>query len=271
MNIYIDFDNTLFKTPLITKSMLTLISNEIIKSENIYAFHPITNELISLIIIDENLNFDAELLIPAHNQKHFEIAKKFNLDFKQVVAPYFKGTGNQTLKQDIETIFRKSVVAVIKNPKNNKYLCVNALNHPCKSFVMGGIEKDETPEQAALREVFEETGYIDIKITRTSIFTLHNHFYAEYKGVNRYAHLSVVFGELITNFQCKPSDDEIKKQTPLWLSYEELKTFLNIKNNIFIYENLLEEDSAFEGDGIMINSFNFNGMQRYEVKLTNNT
>lgn len=34
MNIYIDFDNTLFKTPLITKSMLTLISNEIIKKHS---------------------------------------------------------------------------------------------------------------------------------------------------------------------------------------------------------------------------------------------
>ena len=234
--------------------------------EEIFAIHPLTNEQIPIVFIDENLKFDAELIIPAHNKKHFEHAKQFNLPIKQVVAPYFKGTGEQELKQEIETVFRRSVVAVIKNPKNNKYLCVDSLSHPCKSFVMGGIEKDETPEDATLREVEEETGYCDVKITRTSIFTLHNHFYAQYKGVNRYAHLNVVFGELLSEKQHKLSNEELNKQTYLWLTKEELKEFLSVKNNIFIYENLLENDKAFEEDGIMINSFELNGKLKSEVK-----
>lgn len=242
------------------------ISDNSLTNEKTFAYHPLTNELLPIIIIEETLSFDAELITPAHHQKHFEIAKKFNLPFKQVVAPYFKGTDNQKLKENIETIFRRSIVAVIKNPDNNKYLCVNALNHFCKSFVMGGIENDETPEQATIREVEEETGYYDIKITRTSIFTLHNHFYAEYKGVNRYAHLNVVFGELLSEKQHKLSDKELSKQTYLWLTKEELKEFLSVKNNIFIYENLLEKDKAFEDDGIMINSYELNGKYRNDAK-----
>ena len=89
-----------------------------------------------------------------------------------------------------------SVIAVIKNEEDNTYLCVDALKRNCKSFVLGGIEEGETPEEAAIREVKEETGYIDIKINRKSIFELHNHFYAAYKGVNRYATLNVIFGIL---------------------------------------------------------------------------
>mgnify|MGYP000857826866 CR=1 FL=1 len=83
------------------------------------AKHPITGENIQIIILDDNnLQNTATLLVPAHIPEHFELAKKYNLPYKQVVAPYFRGTGNQTLRPDIETKFRRSVIAVIKNEKD---------------------------------------------------------------------------------------------------------------------------------------------------------
>ena len=90
------------------------------------AKHPITGENIQIIILDDNnLQNTATLLVPAHIPEHIEIAKKYNLPYKQVVAPYFRGTGAQTLRPDIETKFRRSVIAVIKNEKDNTYLCVD--------------------------------------------------------------------------------------------------------------------------------------------------
>lgn len=251
-----------------TKNDYIEILNNDRKLENIFAKHPLTNEKLPIIVLDNDiLEKNSIMLVPAHIQEHFELAKKFNLPYKQVVAPYFKGIGEESLNPNVETKFRNSVIAVIKNEEDNTYLCVDALKRNCKSFVLGGIEEGETPEEAAIREVKEETGYIDITINRKSIFELHNHFYAAYKGVNRYAILNVIFGTLNSKKKEKISDDEFNKQRAIWIKKEDLKEFLNVNNNMFVNNYLLDEDCAYEGDGIMINSGKLNGRLRSETKL----
>ena len=242
-------------------------SSNVGRIENIFAKHPLTNENLPIIVLDNDiLEKNSMMLVPAHIQEHFELAKNFNLPYKQVVAPYFKGTGEESLNSNAETKFRTSVIAVIKNEEDNTYLCVDALKRNCKSFVLGGIEEGETPEEAAVREVKEETGYVDISINRKSIFELHNHFYAAYKGVNRYAILNVIFGTLKSKKREKLSEDEFNKKKPMWIKRENLKDFLNVNNNIFVNNYLLDGDCAYEGDGVMINSGEFNGKLRSEVK-----
>ena len=251
-----------------TKNDYIKISNNDSKLENIFAKHPLTNEKLPIIVLNNDiLEKDSMMLVPAHIQEHFELAKKFELPYKQVVAPYFKGIGEESLNPNVETKFRNSIIAVIKNEEDNTYLCVDALKRNCKSFVLGGIEEGETPEEAAIREVKEETGYIDITINRKSIFELHNHFYAAYKGVNRYAILNVIFGTLNSKKKEKVSNDEFNKQRAIWIKKEDLKEFLNVNNNMFVNNYLLDEDCAYEGDGIMINSGNLNGRLRSETKL----
>ena len=249
-----------------TKNDYLNLGNEETKLGAIYAMHPLTNERIDIVVLDNKmLQTTAMLLVPAHIKEHFDLAERFDLKFKQVVAPYFKGVEEEALNPNAETQFRRSVIVVVKDPKTNKYLCVNAVKRVCKSFVMGGIEGDETIEEAALRETAEETGYTDVKITRVSMFELHNHFYAAYKGVNRYAHLYVAFGELISDAHEVPTEEELAKQTTLWLNKEELKDFLSVNNNQFVYNYILEKDYVFEGDGMMINSNELNGKLRSEV------
>lgn len=63
------------------------------------------------------------MLVPAHIQEHFELAKKYNLPYKQVVAPYFEGTGEESLNPNAETKFRISVIAVIKMKRQYLSLC----------------------------------------------------------------------------------------------------------------------------------------------------
>ena len=243
------------------------VSSNVGRIKNIFAKHPLTNENLPIIVIDNDiLEKKSMMLVPAHIQEHFELAKKFNLPYKQVVAPYFKGTGEESINPNVETKFRTSVIAVIKNEEDNTYLCVDALKRNCKSFVLGGIEEGETPEKAAIREVKEETGYVDITIDRRSIFELHNHFYAEYKGVNRYAVLYIIFGTLNSKKKEKVSEEESNKQRAIWIKRKELNDFLTVNNNLFVSKYLLDGDCAYEGDGVMINSGKFNGKLRSEVQ-----
>ncbi len=67
-----------------------------------------------------------------------------------------------TIRPDKEMTERRVVNAVIKHPTEDKYLCVHNKKFNWINFVMGGIEGDETPIEAAIREVVEETGYTDI-------------------------------------------------------------------------------------------------------------
>lgn len=90
-----------------------------------YVIHPLTQEKLDIIAIDDDKLYDnAEMLVPLHIQEHYNLAEKYDLKFKQVVAPYFRGKDEEEIRDGVETQFRRSIIAVVKN--NCKYLCVDA-------------------------------------------------------------------------------------------------------------------------------------------------
>ncbi len=76
-----------------------------------------------------------------------------------------------------------SVVSIIFNQERNGIILIKRRDVPVWALPGGGIEKDETPEDAAIRETFEETG-LQTSIVRKV---------AEYTPLNRLCHLTHLF------------------------------------------------------------------------------
>lgn len=206
-----------------------------------YIINPLTHEKMELIYrkVKENRFF-----IPAHNNTDYKFAIKNGKELKQVVAPYFYGQAEEKPRPNIKTQIRHSVVSIIKYSSEDKYLCEDAKGRNCKSFVMGGIENNETPIQAAIRETYEETGYKDLTIDFVSNFKVINHFYAGYKGVNRYAYLNFVYGHLNSDTNEEISNEEKNKHTIKWINKDELKDFINIDLNKMALDFLLNGEKS---------------------------
>ncbi len=79
------------------------------------------------------------------------------------------------------------------------------------NFPGGGVDQNETPEEACIREVKEETGY-DIRIT--SLFS-------KFKG--KYTYLAEVTGGKLNLDQTNPDNDDIIDLQ--WVSLDDVEKF----------------------------------------------
>ena len=200
-----------------------------------------------------NYGTGAIMAVPAHDERDYEFAKKFGIDIIPVIEQ-ITGTPRKDEKQ------KNSIVAVLYDEKEDKYLTINWKDLGGRLFIGGTRKEDESPLDCAIREIKEETGYIDITYIR-DIFPINHHYYAHNKNQAYEIESTGLLFKLNSDKKVETSLDEDEKDNFIveWVSKDIIEKEVEDELHITTFRNLLNP-TAYTSDGKMINSGVLNGL-----------
>ena len=238
------------------------------KLEGVSAVNPANQEEIPVFIADYVLasyGTGAVMAVPAHDERDYEFAKKYELPIKQVVRPVF---GIEDKKPD--TAWRNTVSAFVRSKDGKKVLLIKWKEYDWLTGVIGGIDEGETAEQAAVREAREETGYKTRSVFASPI-KIESHYFAEHKKEWRARIDTPVLLELEDEDPEPISDEEAAKHEIRWTDLSEAFGKEMFRNNKLAMELAFGIMNAytkarFDEPGILIESGTFSGRDSEEAK-----
>lgn len=222
-----------------------------------YAINPVNNQAIPIWIADYVLagyGTGAIMAVPAHDERDFEFATKFDIPKTQVVAKYF----DLGVKDGVETLVRDVVDMIIEHPTDGTFLLEIEKDGNKKHvhFVGGGTD-GEADELAIARELEEETGFqnFEIKSLVTSSTCL---AYRHTKDKNQHTKGNIYHIKLKDLHQVSSEIDEGKHSVE-WYPKEKIAELISWDGhrdgwNAFINGNIHSDE------GVMINSPGYDGL-----------
>jgi leucyl-tRNA synthetase len=234
-----------------------------VELKGVKAINPANGEEVPVWISDYVLadyGTGAVMAVPAHDERDWAFAKKFGLQIKQVIAPYFTKTeGKDHVEPNKETITRKTAYALLFDEKNDRFLCLDWEKFDWHSGIIGGVDEGESYREAAIREIKEETGYADIEFIKDLGMIMHNHFFATHKDVNRYAIGQCMLFKLKSLNTVPTKEEETKNHKTVWVKRSEMEKWLNLVAFKYAWEMYLSGTECFTGNGKLMNSGKFDG------------
>lgn len=239
-----------------------------VELRGIKSVNPATGEELPVWVADYvlgNYGTGAVMAVPAHDERDFEFAKKYNLPIKEVVIPIRPDKINPH-RPDKEVVFRDAVIVVVRNPKTDKYLCLRWKKFPWITFVMGGIEEGETEIEAAEREIVEETGYKNFKFVK-HLGSVQLEFFAAHKDVNRIAHTRELLFDLIDEDREEISEEEKQIHELEWRTWDGInQPDMTHSEMPIIIDRMHSGYKAFTEEGALFNSGEFTRMESQQAR-----
>ncbi len=226
----------------------------------LYAINPFNNQQVPIFVADyvlANYGTWVVMAVPAHDERDFEFAKKYDLPIVQSIMPVDKEPHEGAER-------RKTISAVIHRKSDNKFLFLKRKKFGWVSPVVWGIEGDEDPLDAAEREVLEETWY-KVKAVKKIWRIAESNFFADNKNVRRQRIDQPVLLELVNDKAQKVDPEEFEKHEALWLTYEEAVEQTSHKDNLLGLTAFVKGETAFGEYGRLINSWEFSGLMSDEA------
>jgi leucyl-tRNA synthetase len=234
-----------------------------------YAINPVNNEQIPIWVADYVLagyGTGAIMAVPAHDDRDFAFAQKFNLPIKQVVAPVRIDSKNPPVA-DKPTVTRKTIHGLVIDPKTGKILCLKWKQQPWTGFVVGGVDEGEDIVAAARREIKEETGYVNLKFIRVLGGVVRGEYFAAHKDENRIAYSNAILFELENDEREIVGDEEFSKHEPIWLEPKTLNQDNFTCAELDLWFKRLNNGEAADCEyGVAINSEFFNDLPTWKAK-----
>ena len=228
-----------------------------------YAINPVNGEKVPIWVADYVLGgygTGAIMAVPAHDERDYAFAQKYHLPVIAVVEPE---TG--TPQENPEA--RKSIVAIVRDPKENKFLSINwGPKNGGNLFVGGGRDDDEDIVETALREIAEETGYTNVELV-SQTGKMHHNYFAHSKNVARRIEAHALLFDLVddTRTDTALEADEQGKFTVEWLT--EAQAIAKVGDELHATSfGLLVGGKNYHGEGVMVNSGQFDGMASSDAR-----